>query len=324
VGKPEFVACAEDNIKTFFNCSDIRICVQAGSALQRTLRNRIPHRLIVEVHSPQDMIGSFMSNECNVGATEGYMNVELLLRFVGYQGEFEVGEQEYTRELAALATLDEDTEWSDFVNAVLLGLLEAEKRGVTQATAETFGETNLFGDSYSRMFIQAIKSGGNLGEIFDREAAHLLARGTRNRLNNGTTGLLLSHPFGNKSEQGVLPPSQSGTLELLLDRNVLTCGVRPNRPGFAFYDGTSLAGMDVDMCNAVGSSLFEGRTELVEFVNITSSAEGYRMLQNGTIDVFAGAVWTVQDDVREETTGEGFSFSQPYFYGPVDWENASL
>ena len=36
------------------------------------------------------------------------------------------------------------------------------------------------------------------------------------------------------------------------------------------------------------------------------------------VDVFAGAVWTLANDISEEVTQQGYSFTRPYFYGPTN------
>ena len=40
------------------------------------------------------------------------------------------------------------------------------------------------------------------------------------------------------------------------------------------------------------------------------------MLATGEVDVLGGQEWNLASDVREPTTGLGFSFSEPYFYRP--------
>ena len=91
-----------------------------------------------------------------------------------------------------------------------------------------------------------------------------------------------------------------------------------DRPGFAVHEANladSYFGMDVDYCRSLAAALFGGEGQLVDFVEIDDVSSGYALLANDEIDVLAGAIWTLETDVREPTTGKGYSFSQPYFYG---------
>ncbi|CAB9501013.1 extracellular solute-binding protein [Seminavis robusta] len=325
-GIPEYVHCAEDDIKTFFNCSGIRICVERTSAFYDQLMNRIPHRQIVPLEHREDLKEKFSNGTCNVLATEAFPLLGMVMQTAGYHGPFATGTIEFTRELHAVATLDDDQEWTDFVRSVLLSLLAAEKEGITQTTAERMGETRLFGKDHARMFIDAVQTVGNFAELYDREVG-LYERPASNTINNGTTGLLYSLPFGLISRNGP-KPREGGTLQRILERKKLNCGVRGERPGFAAYDESraTWSGLDVDYCRALASSLFDGIAEAVEFEVMNNSATAFEFLSNGSIDVYAGAVWTLQHDIREPTTKQGFSFSKPYFYGPTaveDGTNAS-
>ena len=66
-------------------------------------------------------------------------------------------------------------------------------------------------------------------------------------------------------------------------------------------------------------TFFRGDHTMVEFIrfdNEDNSSKIFEALSNGSIDVAAGIGITLERDVREPTTGEGFSFSAPYFYDP--------
>ena len=78
--------------------------------------------------------------------------------------------------------------------------------------------------------------------------------------------------------------------------------------------------MDVDLCKALASGLFQGDTEAVEFVELVE-LEDFVKLTSGEIDVMTGALLSIVNDVKEPTTGMGFAFSQPYFYGYSEEED---
>ena len=65
----------------------------------------------------------------------------------------------------------------------------------------------------------------------------------------------------------------------------------------------------------MAASLFGGDVEAIDFVEISSQQEGFEMLASGDIDLAAGATWNLPNEVNEPSTGLGFDFSQPYFFG---------
>ena len=72
--------------------------------------------------------------------------------------------------------------------------------------------------------------------------------------------------------------------------------------------------MEIDLCHAVAGALFEGDWRSVEFVAIESTEEGDRLLQEGTIDIFAGAHWSFRYLSSLPHNGTETSFSMPYYY----------
>lgn len=140
-----------------------------------------------------------------------------------------------------------------------------------------------------------------------------MPRDRRNMINDGTTGLLASPPLGfigqQQQSQG---PIKGGILEAVSQRGVLHCGIRGDRPGFARYheELSRWEGMDVEFCRLLAAALFDGDSTSVVFEDV-SGREGFELLHQGNLDVLAGAIWTIQEDMK------GSSFTQPYFYGPV-------
>jgi hypothetical protein len=95
------------------------------------------------------------------------------------------------------------------------------------------------------------------------------------------------------------------------------CGFVGGRPGFAAFNETSQEynGLDVDFCRAVSAAMFSSDAQLVEFITLASVDAGFSALANGKIDIFAGAPYSMENDVLEPTTGLGFAFSPSYFFG---------
>lgn len=316
VGVPKYVNCADDNINIFQNCSDLRICIRSDTGFTETLSERIPERQLLTFDDAIPMYRAFVAEECDVIASDSPVVAKVITEAFGFTAAIATGRKEYTAESHSVKTLDHDPRWTKFVDTVLWALFRAEQNGITSETAEKMGETNLFGEEYKTMLIDVIKVIGNFGDIYDLPPP----RRARNSVNNGTTGLLMSPHLGDiEKELGVSSPK----LKEILQRGVLRCAVRGDRPGFAVQNDTTLEwkGMDVDFCKALAASLFDGKAESVQFIDIGSGAElstfGFMQLHLDEVDVFAGALWTIESVVQEPASKSGYDFTQPYFYGPT-------
>lgn len=101
------------------------------------------------------------------------------------------------------------------------------------------------------------------------------------------------------------------------------------------------ANIDIAYCRALASAVFQGRLSIddltcsvnthefskdrvhlskpsFDLVILLDEADGYAQLDAGHIDVIVGYKQNLRGDVWEETTGEGFTFTQPYFFGPTE------
>ena len=90
--------------------------------------------------------------------------------------------------------------------------------------------------------------------------------------------------------------SGGDTLQTVLDRGELKCGVKDSQPGFGFLepDGT-YSGNDVEYCRALAAALF-GDPSKVEFV-LAGAADRFELLASGEIDVLIRTTtWTLSRD----------------------------
>lgn len=170
------------------------------------------------------------------------------------------------------------------------------------------------------MFRRAISVAGNYAEIYAQFLAPISPLRDMNTINNGSTGLLYSDPFGDIShDRGSAP--LGGSMQSILDRGFLRCGIRIDCPGFVSKteNKTTLSalyqGIEIDYCHAISACMLQGQTDNVVFVELDDQADGVAKLADGEVDVVVGATWNLHNDVREPSTGQvqGFSFSQPYF-----------
>lgn len=263
--------------------------------------------------STSDTRQDFIEGKCNAIAGEIITVTEKQLRDRGYEGEYEIGTNVFSKEPLAAVTRDDDPEWSDIVNWVLQALLAAEEQGITQDNAATFPTASVFGNQFENMFIDAIEAVGNYGEIYARhlEATGVLPRQVLDNINiNGSTGLLYSHSFGGVELSGP-GPSMGGTLELIESRGHLRCGITA-RVGFGAVldrDTGQWGGLDAAYCYALSSSVFNGASESIVFVELPATEERYTALADGDVDVLSGGSVNLVNDAQ-------FCFSQPYFYDP--------
>ncbi|CAB9525236.1 extracellular solute-binding protein [Seminavis robusta] len=306
------VQCVEDGFHHLGECSGLRVCVEGHN--YKAIRTHLPigymgNKHIFVVDTIEGLLEGF-KRDCNVLASDRLILQDIYLRTQSWNGTFTVGENFYSRKPFVALTRNDDPEFSDFVNAIIMGLMAAEQQNITQATAHLLPQTTLFGEDYKDMFRNAISAGGNFGEVYDNHFEGSLPRSVVDSINNGTTGLLYPHPFGGIS-------MDKGTfLNVQGEREMLRCGIHTDRPGFAAgTENNTYSGMDVDYCRALAVGLFKGDDEAVEFVEVVDQSDGYALLASREIDVLTGATWTLQNDVKEPTTNQGYSFSIPYFYG---------
>jgi general L-amino acid transport system substrate-binding protein len=107
--------------------------------------------------------------------------------------------------------------------------------------------------------------------------------------------------------EGPAPAAQDGgfgqTLQTVMDRGNLICGVNAQVPGFGFVDSAgNFSGFDVDYCRALAAAIFGDATK-VEFRPVTAS-ERFTALQSGEIDVLSrNTTWSL---VRDTELGGNF------------------
>jgi general L-amino acid transport system substrate-binding protein len=85
------------------------------------------------------------------------------------------------------------------------------------------------------------------------------------------------------------------TLQGVLDRGELICGVNGQLGGFSLNDGGTFSGLDVDYCKAVAAAVL-GDADAVEYVELNSEAR-FPALQSGQVDVLIrNGTWTASRD----------------------------
>ncbi|KAL7573956.1 hypothetical protein ACA910_001965 [Epithemia clementina (nom. ined.)] len=132
----------------------------------------------------------------------------------------------------------------------------------------------------------------------------------------------------------------NSTLYAILNRGYLNCGVGPQgAPGFLWEnpDNGQMVGMELDLCIALASALFQGELDMpnnnnngngmnekrYRLIPIPPEQRWQLLLQHPNytegIDLLFRSTHTMERDVYEPTTRQGFAFSSPYV-----WENLVL
>ena len=315
IGGDEFHVkqCVDKNMKHIEECSSIRVCISNLTTHYDTISALMPERYFV--YRAADGIENFaglLDGSCNT-MVQGMFQLSHQNALEQGVTNYSVSQNFFSKDPMSMVTSSTDPEFSDFVESVLQALLVAEQHNITQSTADLFPKRDLFGPQYENAWRNAIKQVGNYGELYSRFLDDYIPRSSLNLLNNGT-GLLYSLPWGDLDADREDRPLGS-IMQSILERGTVRCGIRLERPGFANKTGDVVLGLEVDLCMAVASGLFGGDTSAVEFVELENAGEGFVKLAAGDVDVMAGALWSIVNDIKEPNTGIGFAFSQPYFYG---------
>ena len=177
-GKPPFNACANAMDTTSVQCSDLRVCVEAGTPHEQVIASLFPDNYAA-VPDQNSLYQSFIANACNVIAAEGYNVLASTLERYGYTGAYEVGPGRDTESFnvttitvfakapLSMVTRQDDPVWSDLVEWTLQALMDAEEREITKLSAPAFGTTAVFGPELRNLFVHAINAVGNYGEIYE-------------------------------------------------------------------------------------------------------------------------------------------------------------
>jgi len=101
----------------------------------------------------------------------------------------------------------------------------------------------------------------------------------------------------------------AATLEQVMKKGVLNCGVSTGIPGFSATDSKGVwKGIDVDFCRSVAAAVL-GDASKVKFIPLTAK-ERFTALQSGEIDVLArSSTWTATRD-----TSLGLNFAGVNYY----------
>ena len=337
-GLENFVACADRGDTLLGDCRDLSVCVKTDTVWADLVQDTLPATAPYKFQSNSELLQALSKGLCNVIASSPLIIYEELFRLnIPDVDQYVMAVQHRARDPIAMTTRNDDTEFGDMVNWVLQSLIVAEAMNISKANADEFPTTDLFGDQYTHMFRRAIKAAGNYGDLYATYMEIIVPRDeagiNRPHLYPNDGGLLYPLPFGNTkvlddNRAMAVGPTPGGTLEMIEGRGNFNCGILVGRPGFAQWNETSndFVGIDVDYCRGLAASMFAGDlVDTVKLIPYESEDDGFVALFNEEIDVLVGAEYNIVNDIRQPTTGHGFSFGGIYFYhqeAPVEKINS--
>ena len=123
-----------------------------------------------------------------------------------------------------------------------------------------------------------------------------------------------------------------GTLQTVIDRDELLCGVKDSQAGFGLQEGGTFSGFDVEFCKAIAAAVLDDASK-VRFVP-ASAANRFELLSSGQIDVLIRTTTVTAErdaaravDFAQTTfyTGQGFAVraDSPY-NSTADMEGATI
>jgi len=314
-GDPAFVTCAETQNITV-DCEDMKICIKSGTTSIDVVRELIPEDYIVEVFpsSNDDYLRSLNTPTCNVIASDQPNVAKTNVKRLELKGPYEVGTKIFSKEPLAMVTRVDDPEWNDFVNWVLQALIVADREDITQERAHEMPTTNVFGEQFKNMYVNAIKAVGNYREIYERSMETTISRQGLNLINDKTSGLMYSHPFGNLLDDVSPGREEGGIIDAIFERGYLNCGVLNQSTSGRIGAGKSkTSGMVVDYCYALSAGIFKNdlentKNERTKILSV-SLTEAPTLLENREVDV----IGLVEVNIVNDVTGK-MSFSQPIYF----------
>ncbi|EJK69703.1 hypothetical protein THAOC_09013, partial [Thalassiosira oceanica] len=324
------VQCAQRRLR-FGDCNSMYICVGSMTVHHGYVAVTFPSDFYVAVDYVE--IGNYLLNgTCNVMTYEltpaTVMDLEEKSGQVAYFGVSQLDKFEAPHSIVTRNEMDNDREFGDIATWTIMALIYGEAHNITKDPSKCQPYEELPTNPADLDYMKAVHCVGNYREIMserleqtrlknDERFDDWLRAGDEavNNLNEGEA-MIRETPLVDLEQ----PPSYGravGTLARIRDTE-LKCGVFvPDNFNSTLEESRGLVGLNVEFCMAVSAAAQNGDRHRCVLTPLlySNKADAYRALNNGTVDVIAGALWEFKYDFRSSDDLGGVHFSTPYFYG---------
>ena len=329
--------CAQKR-QRFGDCYSLHICVGSKTVHEYYVRSVFPSDFYVTVDYGE--IDNYLLNgTCNVMAhvfsLATMMELEEKAGQVAYIVESSsIIDKDKFKGPHSIVTRNEmanDREFGDIATWTIMALIYGEAHNITKDPSKCQPYEELPSNPADLDYMKAVYCVGNNADIMFKQKHQLEQNSMKNderldgwlrasgeavnHLNNGAA-MIRETPPGDLTQ----PPPYGravGTLARIRD-DKLRCGVFvPDNFNSTLEDSRGLVGLNVEFCMAISAAALNGdslRCILIPFL-YSDKEDAYRALNNGTVDLIAGALWEFKYDFRSSDDLAGVRFSTPYFYG---------
>ena len=248
---------------------------------------------------------------CNVMAWDKSELVAIESSEKNRDRKFIIGDKLLVNEPHAIVSRRYDPEFSDTVNWMVNALFYGDEQGLTKDLTRCPNSTTATNKPVEDLdFLNAVYCVGNYGDIFDGDEDN---RG-RNRINDGSTGMIYGYPLGNLERDDDLDSAWEGYLDTtrldqIRDAGSLNCGV-------VNTTSISLVDMSTDFCHTLAAGFFNGNSKAANITYYSGNDDSsFIALGDHQIDVLSGAMIEKKYDFAKPSRTEWAHFSTPYYYG---------
>ena len=315
MGNQTYVECAEAE-QRYGHCSNMRICAIRPSNHYDFLQRHFPSDYIVPMPNTKGediavLLDYYVNGTCNTV----FGNEILLLR---YSGEYDLfilekelffGSETVGIEPQGIVTRGDDREFADAMTWVVNALIYGEEQNIGNNPALCQPYDSAPTASYEIDYMLAVYCVGNYGDFWGEDHE---GRGELNLINNGTS-MILPTRFGDLTDPNA--GTVQGTLAAIRSKGRLDCDVVvPNDLNVSLVDAKGALGVSVSYCRALSAAILNGDVESIELLPYSGESDAVEALNNGKVDVVAGAKAQIQYDLGGPSI-PGVYFTTPYLYG---------
>lgn len=132
---------AADGFTTVDDLADSPICVLTGTTTELNLEDRLPDSTAVGFEDNETLQAAFVEERCDGWTSDKSQLAARLSTFpesAGGPDSLTILDETFSKEPLGPLTIDNDSQWFDIVNWVVIGMIIADERGITSANVDQF------------------------------------------------------------------------------------------------------------------------------------------------------------------------------------------